>query len=1073
MNRFTELRWTRLSATIATVFFCATLMAQSDLSSIRGTVSDASGAIMSGVIVTILAVETGQTRSVTTDAAGNFEIPYLKVDTYKLTATKAGFETFVADNIILQSKEIRRIDIALQVGSEATHVVVTANADVIVTDEGKIDHVLQERQYKESPLAYTEMVPWYYLSTLPEFQSNMGGLSYEAAGQPSAQGEFSLNGIPNAGGGLVNTTAVSMEDMQELKATAVNNSPEFSRIANWDIVTKSGTNQFHGDVFEYESNEALNARPAFSISKIEDRDHLFGGAIGGPIKHDRTFFYFAYYGRRIPAASSFLQSVPTTPMRGGDFSSLLNQTTPTVIKDPLTGIPYPNNIIPASQLSATSLKIQQTFLPPPNYGPSGALANNFYWVFPQPSDVLSQDQFSERIDQKISDKNMLAVMFNYAWFPYDLAGNYPGLDWTRHRHHQFLTVSDTHTFSGRLLNEFRYGFAREHFQDGLGNPVIGSGANGIALFGLQGISNPPPGPGLPTMNITGYQPITVTHGYIDEKYMPMTWSDSVTHSAGRHIIKLGGEFRRYFYYESRPNAGAFGTYTFDGSLTGNAYADFLLGLPHTSVRLTPILNRHLYSNEVGLFAMDTFKVSRRLTLTYGLRWEAFGPARWADNRMYNWDPKTGDVIVPPNLVSTISPNYSSTITVVGGQVTHNTYLRNFVPRVAAAYRLNDKTVIRGGWGLFDEYFGYNAFVTSGGPFTSQDTFTNQIVNGVPLFQFPNPFPPSGAKLPSQSVTGYPLITPNGKTMQYNVTVERQIGRFNGLRLSYIGSRDYGLDYMLNINKPPASTVPFTSSRNIFPQFVSTSYYYFNGESRYDGLQAEFKRQLSKGLMFVGTFMWVDNRNNISNLQDPYNPLQWARDAYTPERKFLAQATYNLPFGRGQKLFSGASKGLDNVIGGWELDWIGTFQTGEWFTPTFSGSDPSDTNTFGGVPDRIADGNLPSSQRSASHWFNPSAFVAPPTGLGRYGNSGVNILEGPGLTNIDLSLVKRFSLSERFKMEYVCAVSDLFNHLNLALPNANISVPAQVGTITQGYGAYEGGAERGYYRQMEMRLRLMF
>jgi len=282
-----------------------------------------------------------------------------------------------------------------------------------------------------------------------------------------------------------------------------------------------------------------------------------------------------------------------------------------------------------------------------------------------------------------------------------------------------------------------------------------------------------------------------------------TFSDSVSWAIGKHVLKFGGELRTYSDFDGQVPNENFGNFQFNGSFTsnandpssGNSYADFLLGLPLSSTRLNPIVDRKRTQKELGLFVTDTFKLTPRLTLDYGLRWDRFSATTYDDGLMFNWDPATGNILLPQEALSKVSPFYPKTINIVAGNVVPSPDLRNFVPRIGVAYRLNDKTVIRGGYGIFNEFLGQLSRVQGGGPFALSETYVNKIENGVPLFQMPNPFPSAGVSpdVPSQSVSGSPLQTKNGMIHQFNVTVERQVGDV-GFRLSYIGSRNRRMNY---------------------------------------------------------------------------------------------------------------------------------------------------------------------------------------------------------------------------------------------------------------------------------------
>jgi hypothetical protein len=568
------------------------------------------------------------------------------------------------------------------------------------------------------------------------------------------------------------------------------------------------------------------------------------------------------------------------------------------------------------------------------------------------------------------------------------------------------------------------------------------------------------------MNITGIGTLSVGAGGTTI-FRSFTYADSLTWAHGRHVVKAGGELRTYRNYDGTVPVNSYGNFVFNGTLTNNGYADFLLGLPYSSQRLDPFINRAEGSKELGLYVTDTFKLSNRLTVDYGLRWDYFLAARYEDGLEYNWDPKSGDVIVPQSVLNKVSPLYPKTITVAPGQVVPNPSKVNFAPRLAAAYRLTDKTVIRGGYGIFNEFQGRYAYAQGTGPFQISETFFNTVQNGQPLFAFPNPFPATGAgTVASQSVTGYPVSTTNGKIQQFNITIERQL-RDIGFRLSYIGSRDSGLNYNLSTDKPAPSATPFSQSRLPYPQFVSTSYDQTNGRAKYNSMVFEVQRRMGM-VTFDGYWTWAHGMTNFGDLENPYDPNHWNRDI-EPKHRVVLNMLWLLPFGRGSHFLPNASGPLNQVIGGWKFAWVSIMQTGAYLSPSFSGSDPSGTNTSGGLPNRISNGNLPTSQRSLSRWFDTSAFVVPTPGT--FGNSGVNILQGPGEIAQNVSLSKRFMLKERLHLDFMCMVSNLFNHPNFLVPGSNISASGQAGVITSQYSYYDN--DKSGPRSVEFRVRLEF
>jgi len=521
-------------------------------------------------------------------------------------------------------------------------------------------------------------------------------------------------------------------------------------------------------------------------------------------------------------------------MRAGDFSELLARTPQTVVRDPLNGNPFARNLIPSTRQNATSLKVLQQFLPAPNLGGPGALANNFIFEFPRPVDLYRVDSYEPRIDHKISEKNTIFGRVNYDTPLYVLAGNFPGMEWTRVRENLNIIVQDTHIVSPNMVNTFRWGFYRPNVNDGteVDGVLPPRGDKIVQALGIQGVN--PKGlsaMGFPVMNITSYPNsiLRIQPGGILQRYHNWDYSDNLTWARRRHVVKMGAEYRRITSFSGTVPENSYGNFTFNGSLTGYSFGDFMLGLPFSSQRLDPLVNRTRRDSETGIFVQDAFKINSSLTLDLGLRWDRFGSADYDDKLLFNWDRTTGNVLVPQESLNKISPLYpTNTIKVVTGRAQQDPSLRNFVPRIGVAWRpLGSNFVVRGGYGMFTETLGLFARTQGVGPFQLNETFFNAIQNGQAPFSLPNPFPSGAGSIPSQSVGGFDPSTKNGRVHQYNVTVERQIKDI-GFRLSYLGSRGTSLNYNIEIDKPQPSLTPFAQSRRPFSQFVSATYARNNG-----------------------------------------------------------------------------------------------------------------------------------------------------------------------------------------------------------------------------------------------------
>lgn len=1051
---------------IFTVVFIGTmgvLMPQSILSTIRGTVTDQSKAVIPGVEVNVTEVSTNvRARTVLTGDNGNYEVPDLKPGVYRVTVAMPGFKTYVADNIALDSGQARRIDITIEVGETSEHVTVEAGAAVINTESGTISGVITAQQFKDVPQVDTESPypgPYGLLATLPGVQG--AGWQVTISGQRASQVTLQDDGIQNDRTG---NQSVNINTYDEVRVVTVNNTADQGRAASFNSTSKRGSNEFHGMASYKHTNSALGAKNFFDPEKTPYKFHDFYAEGGGRIIKDKTFVYVGWTHIRVPAGSFILANVPTLKMRQGDFSQFSKP-----IIDPLTGERFPNNVIPPNRQNETSLKVQEIYIPKPNIGGPDKFTNNHGFNFPYPDDYYLADYPLFRVDHNLTKENSLFFRYQYYWSPYVLAQPLPGFARTRTRYHDKGVLSDTHVFSSAVVNTFRFGFSGNQVKDGqtVDNFTPPKGDEAVKKIGLQGVNRRDlSAMGFPRMDISGVTRLrAIPGGVVNDEY-DFSYDDSLTWSIGRHVWKFGGQYNKFNSFRSVIEEGTYGQFTFDGSFAGIGYADFLLGIPRRSVRLDPLLDRRRRAGELGLYVMDTFKVSQRLTLDYGLRWDYFVSPRFKDKLQLNWDLQTGNVIVPQSVLSRVSPLYPKTITIVPGEVVPDAAKNDFRPRVGLAYRLREDLVIRGGYGAYSERLDpFNRAIT-GGPFQISETYDNRIENGQALFSFPNPFPASlaSARIPTnQNISGYPKKTKNGVIHQFNLSVEKEIADL-GFRISYVGSRSRDLNYSLSVNKPRPSLTPFSPSRRPYSQFVGATFIREDGKSNYNALQLEAKRRVG-WITFNANYTWASNLHNFLNTQNPYDVTsQWSRDDFTARHRAVITSIIELPWGRGRRYLSGAPTIVDQILGGWKLQTMSFFATGMYFSPAFSGSDPSNTNTFGGLPDRIADGNLSSGSRSVERWFDASAFVVPPPG--RFGNSGVNVLVGPGLNVHHLALVKRFKVGERYSVTYNAGISNIFNRPHFKPPLNDITTP-DVGQLVE---VPDWNPEKTNSRRMQMQLR---
>lgn len=1090
-------------ACLAVLLACAigsvSVRAQSNLGSVVGIVTDASEAAMPGISVSVTSVDTGQIRKFNTDSTGNYEVSRLQPGHYRVEADAAGFRHFAHQNVSLFAGETIRVDVRLEVASLAQQTTVTAvtegTPEIDVESPG-LNDLRDTRQYRTLPQNQSRE-PYTILASMPSLytaqtQNSSSAYKYSIAGGRTGQYEFQMDGVAAPNNNTPDgSVSQSMEGTLEVKLQAVSNSAEYGEPGIFQLISRSGSNQVHGTGYYLFDNSALDARDFFDLQKPHLIDHNFGGSLAGPVViphlyngHNRTFFMAAYDGHHSPSQGVRTDSVPSLAYRAGDFSSLK-----TSIKDPLSQAPFPGNLVPANRFSPVSLAFQNLYYPLPNTGAASGVVNNLTTLYPHSQ---KENMGDVRLDQYLGSRNNFYVRYGMRQFPGDDLKTLPTIGQTRDlRTFSTIVVSDTHTFSPRLVNEFRFGRIWEY------SAYIYGSTRGLDVLnrtGLQGLTSLPDDWGFPNITLTGFSALSennTNRSFYHNRNRQFT--DSMTYIRGRHTIKFGIDVRHQYPDTNNIPNGLYGNFSFAGSFTGTPYADFLLGIPTTSghVPVTPPVTK--YETDWFFFVQDDFRVSPRLTISAGLRYEYQQPLTETNQLIYNFDPHTGQLVIPSNKTSNVNALFNPTIPIVTASSVgypetgfRNSDTNNFAPRLGFAYRLDNKNdfVVRGAYGIFVVNVPNGVLGTyEGGPFSPVSvSFSNQLVNGAPQFQFPNPFPSFGPSASSSppSVAGVNPNLKNPYVQQWNLTLEKEIAHV-GLRMSYMGTRGVELLYVRNINLPMPSTTAFAQSRRPYPLYGGISFQDNGGNNIYNGLQVEGVRRLSKNLTFNAAWTWSNNISDSedtgsgvsgSTLEDPYSRTRdRGREGYAVTHRVVGNFIYSLPFGQQQRFLTHVPRAIDAFLGGWQLSALGTLQTGLWFTPMFSGADTTGTGASTGRPDRLANGSLPSSQQSIFDWFDKTAFAIP--SLGHYGNSGRGILEGPPLRVLHLGLSKDFLIAERVHVNFQAIAQNALNHPNFSLPNVTFNNAAG-GSISSTVQNTSAGAENNTQaRAVQLRLRISF
>ncbi len=1076
----------------ATLFFaCVVLLsaarAQSTFGSIRGTVQDASGAVVPDAVVTVHSLDENFERQVTTNDSGDFVVENLKAGHYKLTVHHDGLADAVVSSATLEARQDLRIPVTLTIATATTVVEVSSSPDQINTENGTLSDSRDNLQITQLPLnnRATTTSPLGSLTILPNVQQDSSG-NIALGGASSSMVNFSVDGISTVNvrqNGALQDAYPSQEGISEVKVTSFNNSAEFSQVGDVTFATKSGTNQYHGSLFEYFQNDALDADPYGFNGKAPKHFNTFGGSLGGPLSiphlyngKDRTFFFVDYEGNRrsTSVAEQFL--VPTQAERNGDL---------TAIGGPMIS---PGSINPTA-------KALLNYYPLPNV--SGQPNYNYENFQATPASTNGVDL---RIDENITPKQSVYARFSRKNITEDYANPLLPND-ADSVHNRSLLASYTYAMTSRMVNEFRFGFT--NVTTSVGFPI--EGADALSQLDLTGvnISQHPTTHAFPTFNFsagTGFTPIGRDKtGVTQSKTTQFT--DNLTWTLGKHTLKTGVDARRVRYadIETFLPSDDFGQFTFQPTFTGNAFGDFLEGLPTTLFFAVSSPDVAGTAWQYSFFGQDEYQVTSRLTLSYGLRWQILPGFAEDGGNLANFDQRNNSIVVPNNLAAYLAQqnlqssnlafqqsfnacnlgyaalpctNYITASQDHLPQSLRNTYWRNFQPRFSLAYRpFNDtKTVVRAGFGIFTiTNLGPLSFNNSGNPTSALHTYTNSMTaNGTPLIQFPNTAPPTiGVQYGGGGLDQG--VDPNYRdpqANQWNLTVERQLTRNDSLRVSYVGMHTYRLSITEDLNQIPASTTPYqttAASPYVDPRAPYhnwfTLYSTFNaGEANYDALEVEESHKMSHGFYLDANYTLAknlaDNQGDtptafagevnygipISNrfdIRSDYGNVEGTR-----RQRFLLTGLYQLPFGQGRS-FMNTGGWKNALLGGWEMSTVTLLQTGPWLTPSISNSfDQSNTDVVNrGAylrPDQVST-NLYQGQ-SRAHYFNLAAFAPTPAGAGRFGNAGVGILEGPGTAAASLGLAKIFNVTERVKVRFESTFTNVLNHTNFAPPATQIDNP---------------------------------
>jgi Carboxypeptidase regulatory-like domain len=1070
-----------LFALLALLGVAAAVSAQSVLGTIRGTVTDPQGGVVAKASILITDENTGVPRTVETDAEGRFEALNLRPGSYRVEIITTSFKKFEATHVVLRAAGIARVDAKLELGGIQETVTVSAEArSDIVLESPAVSQGLNEQQLRDLPRSSRDMASFLYLNPnvlgtedAPQFLGGRTyGVSYVQDGQATTDAIF----------GSIGNSTPGLDSISEIQVLSNSYSAEYGGLAGVVVTTKRGGNSYRGTGFYDFNSNALNAltyNQKYGLSEEElatlrsdpnadTHEHRWGASFGGPIVSNKTFFFASYEGSNNKAIyGGGTAIVPTAAMRAGDFSGASF-----TIKDPLTGQPFPGNVIPANRLDSSAQKVMDFYYPQPN---AGTQANGFGRYRQFVPEIMKRERADLRIDHELNSKNSIFIRGSYQWRdPRSITfeGNNSSLTNLPILKSTLNTAAAiggwTKIFSPTVVNEFRMGYSHD-FSNRRSNFVaedmsrawgldtapslIGTGKYGFPSFTFTGTNRP-------TDMRDAARNVDRTF-----KNDSFSISNATTFVLGSHSLRAGGLWNRNMAKDGFGIGVNYrGLYQFSGTAkgsTGNAFADFLLGNVTNRARDHYTARGPLegHSDDFAVFAQDDWRVSKDLTVFLGLRYEVTG--MWHENGdiLADWLlTDGGHHIVPTAEVASKLPpglqelgrtwiasekGYPSTLV--------NADKNNFSPRVGFAWRLggNDRTVLRAGFGLFHPTVAVQGVRDLLG--TNEFRYYEDYKNAPMQHIFSQ-----GTASVDPTAFGNEGIDPNLQSpdiYQYNLTLERQIGSNLGVRLSYIGSTMRKLLTDIDYSWLQPNTEPFdiNDPEQLAARLPTTPYGTWadvtqnKGEGQLHALQAGLTRRWRNGLAFDVTYTYAHSDTTVPDTGNstigvaPYNPwnMQSDRgpDPNVVKHRVVANATWDIPFGKGRKHGSTMPGWADALFGGWTVSTIFQARSGLNLTPFFSGyysNNPWNTGRplegLGGCfceawrPDQISDPNTP---QTRDQWFNQQAYVIP--GPGQFGNAKKGSILGPGNWVVNFSIYKDIVAKDRFRLQVTALLDNAFNH----------------------------------------------
>ncbi len=1079
-----------------------------------GSVTDKTGASAAATKVTATNLDTQVARETMTDDGGSYTLPLLPPGRYKFSAQKTGFRQVVQDNITLEVNQTARLDFQLEVGQVTETIEVKASGPLLDSDNSAIGQVIEQKAVAELPLNGRNFVQ---LATLGPGVTGVGfgakgtimsgtrpddlrpGSEIFANGNREGSNNFLYDGIDNNERLTLSIVLrPSVEAVREFKIQTSLFSADQGRNsgATVNVISKSGSNEWHGSAYEFLRNDKTDARNFFLPNKPVLRQSQFGASFGGKIIKDKLFFFGNYEGFQRRQERAFVNTVPIAEMRTGNFNAVRDIFDPSTLRaapgtaSGFTRDPFPNRQIPANRFDPIMARMIQAYPQPTRTG----IVNNHT---SSPKERQKWNQFDGRVDYNINEKNNFFARYSQqnttttrpSTF---LNATIPGMDGKFGLGNEDTFAGDSalkafhsvanwvRTWTPTFIMEAKVGFNRFDLV------FLQEGAEPGAKLGEKlGIARANQGPnsdGIPIFSPAGYTGIGQTRSLpiirFEDTINP---AFAFTNLRGKHTLKFGTDWRqrRLTQYQTNRGNGRFNfgrTYTDNpnnAGATGDSMAALLLGTANTIEQDFTLFEPRILQWEWNFYVQDDWRVSDKLTINAGLRYEVDTPTRELNNKWSNFDVVTGKL-----LIAGFNTGETTGVTVDGN---------NFAPRLGFAYRLRPGTVIRGGAGIFYNPVGSESLMMRRhrqlpfGPINTVDI--NQfIANPRRVSAGLDPIPNLDPKVVSDNPVGAMIaIDPrirNGIAQQYNFQIQQSLPKDLVYKIAYVGNMGRRLETSYDFNQvEPGSAAPALRRplRFVAPNVQGASYNVSDGLSSYHSLQMSLERRFASGIGFLTAYTWAHSIDDVANQfgggdngpipQDRRNRrADRGTSGHDMRHRFIHSMNYELPVGKGRKLGANMGRAFDLIAGGWDMNMIGALQSGLPFTPVLNASV---SNAGGSRPDRYKVGTI--DNPTIAKWFDTSfgtaasgaAWGAP--AVFTFGNGARNPLYGPGRVNFDFSVFKNFALTEKFKLQFRTEMFNVFNHAQFDLPNTAIGSP-NAGIITGIVGTP---------RQMQFALRLSF